>query len=165
MGDAVRLLAEALRTAMLGKAKALALDTVRGFIADEAMSRGAAIAYYTLFSVAPLLVIATAIAGTVFGEEAARGAVSSQLRDLLGLPAAEAIEGMIVRDTTATATVVSPTATTTKAATGAQLSLRSRGDVSYAASSSTGARSFLAIEPSARTISGNCALLSLPFRE
>ena len=52
---------------------------------------------------------------------------------------AHGIEGMIARATTATATVVSPTANITSPVTGAQLSLRSRSDASYAASSSTGA--------------------------
>jgi len=70
-------------------------STVEGFIADEALTRGAAIAYYTAFSLAPLLVIATAIAGAVFGEEAARGAVAAQLRGLLGAQAAEGVQGMI----------------------------------------------------------------------
>ncbi len=55
---------------MLREAWALARDTVEGFIADEAMTRGAAIACYAMFSIAPLLVVAAAIAGLAFGEEA-----------------------------------------------------------------------------------------------
>ena len=51
----------------------LAKDTVKGFIADEALSHGASIAYYTLFAVAPVLLIIIAIAALVFGQEAARG--------------------------------------------------------------------------------------------
>jgi membrane protein len=70
-------------------------DTVEGFVADEALTRGAAIAYYTVFSLAPLLVIASAIAGFVFGEDAARGAVAGQLRGLLGEQAAEAVQAMV----------------------------------------------------------------------
>ena len=47
---------------MLNRVWALLRATVEGYIEDEAMGRGAAIAYYTIFSIAPLLVIATAIA-------------------------------------------------------------------------------------------------------
>jgi len=45
---------------------------------------GGALAYYTLFSIAPVLIIVIAIAGFVFGEEAARGEMMTQLRGLLG---------------------------------------------------------------------------------
>lgn len=75
--------------------RALFFDAMRGFIADECLSRAASIAYFTLFSLSPLLVIAVAIAGAVFGDEAARGAVQGQLRGLLGQDAAEAIEAAI----------------------------------------------------------------------
>jgi hypothetical protein len=54
---------------MLREAWALARNTVEGFVADEAMTRGAAIACYAMFSLAPLLVVAVAIAGLAFGEE------------------------------------------------------------------------------------------------
>ncbi|WP_298232365.1 YihY/virulence factor BrkB family protein [uncultured Azohydromonas sp.] len=56
---------------------------------------GASIAFYTIFSLAPLLVIAIAIAGAVFGQEAARGQVVAQIQDLVGLQAAQAIQAMI----------------------------------------------------------------------
>jgi membrane protein len=75
--------------------RAIFLDAIQGFIADECLSRAASIAYFTLFSLSPLLVIAMAIAGAVFGEEAARGAVEEQLRGLLGRDAAEAIQAAI----------------------------------------------------------------------
>ena len=80
---------------MVGRVWVLAKDTVEGFIEDEAMSRGAAIAYYTIFSIAPLLLIATAIAGIAFGDEAVRGAVAAQLEGLLGRAGAEAVQAMI----------------------------------------------------------------------
>jgi membrane protein len=70
-------------------------DTATGFVADEGMTRGAAIACYTLFSLAPLLFIAIAVAGLAFGEEAARGAVGAQLRALVGQQGAEAVETMV----------------------------------------------------------------------
>jgi membrane protein len=47
-------------------------DTVYGFIDDEALSRGAAIAFYTATSIAPVLLIVIAIAGLAFGQDAVR---------------------------------------------------------------------------------------------
>ena len=80
---------------MLHRVWTLLRDTVEGFVNDGAMSRGAAIAYYTIFSIAPLLVIATAIAGFAFGQEAVEGAIADQLRSLLGDRGAEAVQAMI----------------------------------------------------------------------
>ena len=80
---------------MLARAWVLARDTVEGFIDDGAMSRGAAVAYYTIFSIAPLLLIATAMAGLVFGQQAVEGAVADQLQGLLGRQGAEAVQAMI----------------------------------------------------------------------
>ena len=59
---------------------------------DKASRLAAALAYYTAFSVAPLLLIAIAVAGLVFGEEAASGAVYAQLEGLLGAEAAGAVQ-------------------------------------------------------------------------
>src|SRR5258706_12161521 len=56
---------------------------------------GASIAFYTMFAVAPLLVVAIAIAGAVFGPDAARGRVVEQIQDLVGPVAAQGIEAMI----------------------------------------------------------------------
>ena len=80
---------------MLHRAWSLMRATVEGYIEDEAMSRGAAIAYYTIFALAPLLVIAIAIAGFVFGREAAEGAVAEQLQGLLGAMGAEAVQALV----------------------------------------------------------------------
>ena len=57
-------------------------ESVLLFFEDDAMTRGAAIAYYAIFSVAPILVIAVAIAGYVFGAEAAQKAAGSHGRAL-----------------------------------------------------------------------------------
>lgn len=62
---------------------------------DRAPRMGAALAYYTIFSLAPLLVIAIAIAGLVFGEQAARGEVAHQIQSLVGHHGAQAIEEML----------------------------------------------------------------------
>lgn len=80
---------------MFGRAKALVIDTVNGFIADDVLTRAAGIAYFTLFSIGPLAVIAIAVAGFVFGEEAARGSLAAQLDGLLGPRAAAAVQDMI----------------------------------------------------------------------
>ncbi len=80
---------------MLTRTWALAKDTVYGYIEDDAMSRGAAVAYYTVFSIAPLLLIATAIAGIFFGEKAVEGAIAEQLEGLVGRPSAEAVQAMV----------------------------------------------------------------------
>lgn len=56
---------------------------------------GAALAYYTLFSIAPLLVIAIRIAGLIFGEDAARGEVVNQLTDAVGKEPAVAIQNLV----------------------------------------------------------------------
>jgi membrane protein len=70
-------------------------DTVQGFIDDDALSRGASIAYYTLFSLAPILLIVVALAGLAFGRDAARGALVDQLSGLMGGKSAEALQAMI----------------------------------------------------------------------
>jgi len=70
-------------------------STVEGFVADDAWSRGASIAYFTLFSLAPVLLIVIATAGLVFGQDAARGAIVAQLNGLMGTKTAEALQAMI----------------------------------------------------------------------
>lgn len=59
---------------------------------DKASLLAAALAYYTVFSITPLLVIAIAIAGAVFGREAAQGEIVQQINQLVGQQGAEAIE-------------------------------------------------------------------------
>jgi len=62
---------------------ALCRQATVAWIDDYAPSMGAALAYYTLFSVAPLLLIVISIAGLVFGPDAARGHIFAELRDLI----------------------------------------------------------------------------------
>jgi membrane protein len=59
--------------------------------------QGAALAYYSIFSLGPLMVIAIAIAGLVFGQDAFRGEIVSQLKELLGDDGAEAVETLLAR--------------------------------------------------------------------
>ncbi len=64
---------------------------------DNVPLHAAALAYYTLFSLAPLLLIAIAVAGAVYGEEAARGELARQLQGLVGQEGAEAMQSMMVK--------------------------------------------------------------------
>ncbi len=73
----------------------LAKDAAVSWRDDYAPSMGAALAYYTTFSAAPLLLIVVSVAGLVFGQEAARGEIFSQLRDLIGEQGARAVEGLL----------------------------------------------------------------------
>ena len=68
---------------------------VSGWVDDYAQSMGAALAYYTMFSIAPLLLIVISIAGRVFGDEAARGEIFSQLEGMLGASGALAVQGLL----------------------------------------------------------------------
>ena len=65
---------------------------VRDFSDDDCPTMAAALSYYTLFSIAPLLLIVIAVAGVVFGAEAARGQIFGQLAGLLGADGAKAVE-------------------------------------------------------------------------
>ncbi|RZI85889.1 MAG: YihY/virulence factor BrkB family protein [Rubrivivax sp.] len=68
---------------------------VNRWLDDRGPQMGAAIAFYTMFAVAPLLVVAIAIAGAVFGPEAARGQIVGEIEGLVGEAAARSIEAMI----------------------------------------------------------------------
>ena len=74
---------------------ALLKETANSWSADYAPSMGAALSYYTLFSIAPLLLIVIGIAGLVFGADAARGEIFGQLAGLIGAEGAKAVEGLL----------------------------------------------------------------------
>ncbi len=63
---------------------ALLKETITAWIEDEVPSMGAALAYYTIFSLAPLLIIFIAIIGLIYGPDAAQGHLLTQLRDQTG---------------------------------------------------------------------------------
>ena len=73
----------------------LAKETYAEWKDDNVPVLAAALAYYTVFSLAPLLIIAIAIAGAVFGQDVARGELVSQIQGLVGKEGAEAIQAMI----------------------------------------------------------------------
>lgn len=70
-------------------------QTVLSFIEDEALSRGAAIAFYTVTSLAPVLLIVIAIAGLAFGQDAAENAIVAELSDLMGSQTAEVLQSAV----------------------------------------------------------------------
>ena len=70
-------------------------EAVNAWKDDYAPSMGAALAYYTLFSIAPLLLIVIGVAGLVFGPDAARGEIFGQLRGLMGDDGAAAVEHLL----------------------------------------------------------------------
>jgi membrane protein len=73
----------------------VARAAVRGWTQDRAASMGAAIAYYTVFSIAPILLLIIAVAGLLFGDKAAQGALVHSLSDVIGADGAQALESLI----------------------------------------------------------------------
>ena len=70
-------------------------DAVLAFIDDEVLSRGAAIAFYTVTSIAPVLLIVIAVAGLVFGQDAAQNAISGQFSGLMGRQTADVLQSAV----------------------------------------------------------------------
>jgi membrane protein len=70
-------------------------EAFAAWLDDNAPSMGAALSYYTLFSLAPLLVIVIAVAGMLYGEQAAQGEIVTQLRGTIGVQGAQAVEDLI----------------------------------------------------------------------
>jgi membrane protein len=68
---------------------------LRAWWDDDALRLGASLAYYTLFAIAPVLLIATAITGMFFGAEAVRGEIVGQLDQLIGHEGAQAVQGLL----------------------------------------------------------------------
>ena len=101
---------------------------LKSWWADDVPRLGASLAYYTLFSLAPILVIAIAIAGFVFGEEAVRGQIVSQIDQLVGHDGAEAVQGLVEgasrRETGGIIATIVGSVTFLIAATGAFLELQ-----------------------------------------
>jgi membrane protein len=73
----------------------LTKESVGSWKKDRASTMGGALAYYTLFSIAPMLIIVIAVAGLFLGEEAARGEIVGQLRGIMGESGATAVQGLL----------------------------------------------------------------------
>jgi membrane protein len=83
---------------LVARAKRIGLlfkEAIDAWIDDYVPSMGAALSYYSLFSIAPLLLIVIGIAGFVFGDDAARGEIFEQLRGLMGDEGAAAVERLL----------------------------------------------------------------------
>jgi membrane protein len=91
---------------MISAAWKLLVDTTLSFIDDEALSRGAAIAFYAITSLAPVLLIVIAIAGMVFGRDAAQDAISGQFSALMGKQAADVLQAVIASASTKSSSIV-----------------------------------------------------------
>ena len=74
---------------------ALFKQTVNAWIDDNAPRLGASLAFYTLLSLAPLLIIVVAVAALAFGQKAAQGQLIWEIQDLVGKEGAQAIQGLI----------------------------------------------------------------------
>ena len=82
-------------TTVLREIAGLMQAAAQKWVRDYAQSMGAALAFYTMFSIAPFLLIVIAVAGAAFGEEAARGEIHEQLEGMLGNQGALAVQGLI----------------------------------------------------------------------
>jgi membrane protein len=74
----------------------LGRDSIDGWMRHQVARTGAALAFYTVFSLAPVLILSIAIAGLFFGEKAARGEIVEQIRGLIGATGADAVQAVLV---------------------------------------------------------------------
>ncbi len=84
----------------------LFVESFNGWLEDRAMRFSAALAYYAIFAMAPLIIIAIAVAGLAFGEEAARGQIYEQIAWLLGPKGAAEIQSLIQASSDAQKSVI-----------------------------------------------------------
>lgn len=87
-----RTVLQVLRPSQIG---GLLMDSARQWSSHRASSKGAALALYMVFSLAPMLLLVIAVAGAFFGEEAVRSELFAQLRDLIGERGAEVIQTVL----------------------------------------------------------------------
>ena len=79
------------------KSANLLKDTFHEWNEDKAPRLGAALAYYSVFSIAPLVMLTVGAASLIFGAEAARGEVVNEIKDTVGVPVALAVEQMLAQ--------------------------------------------------------------------
>lgn len=73
------------------------ITAAKHWMADNAFKHAGAVSFYTLFSVAPITIIAISVAGAIFGQDAARGELSAQLTDLIGEDSALVVESLVAQ--------------------------------------------------------------------
>lgn len=71
------------------------LEALKGWSRDDVPRLGASLAYYTLFSIAPVLLVCVTVAGSVFGQEAVRGQLSAEIEGVMGHEGAQAVEALL----------------------------------------------------------------------
>ena len=79
--------------------------TLVGYDSDDIPRHGAALSFYTLFSIAPLLMIVIAIAGALFGEQAAQGRIVSEISNLVGDGGARAVQSILANASVSTRSI------------------------------------------------------------
>ena len=94
---------------MIRAAWKMLAGTVLSFIQDEALSRGAAIAFYAITSLGPILLIVIAVAGIVFGRDAAQNAISNQFSSLMGRQTADLLQSVIVSASSKSSSIIATT--------------------------------------------------------
>jgi membrane protein len=70
-------------------------DSFNGFSDDKVLKLSAALAYYTVFSIGPLIIVIIYLAGVIYGREAIQGSIFSHIEGLVGADAAQQIQSMI----------------------------------------------------------------------
>jgi membrane protein len=73
----------------------LGRDSIDGWMRHQVARTGAALAFYTVFSLAPVLILSIAFAGFFFGEQAARGEIVEQIKGLIGTAGASAVQAVL----------------------------------------------------------------------
>lgn len=73
----------------------IAIDTVRGFFAHNGVADAAGIAFYTVFSLAPMVIFIIAVAGAIYGEQAVRGELADQISQWISPESAKQVETLV----------------------------------------------------------------------
>jgi membrane protein len=142
------------------------------WIEDEAPTLGAAIAFYTVFSLSPVLLTVIAVAGLVFGDEAVRGSLYGELAGLVGVSGADAIqklvesasrrsEGLLAALTAPVLFVLGATAVFTQLQTALNAVWRTKGPTADQAMATTGMKSPQEAGTMAKAIRAGLALLRI----
>ena len=82
---------------LVRKSRDIIVDAAMGWLDNEAMTRGAAIGFYTIFALAPFVILVTAVAGLVIGREVARDALMDEVGRLIGREAVTTFQSLAAR--------------------------------------------------------------------